>query len=288
MKSLTFILLIISTTLFAQNTNDKIKGHWGGCNKEYGYNEMIISDSLIYYRDISGLGSFPRPYKYERNQVITQYSGSENDTIHLLTINKNLITRRFNNKEIDTLYLISKKTPYENINIYCEMEMEPQQYADYLRTKFHERAIKNTHKCISYFELDVHYNADNEKIDLKKLFDDLNNDPDFKLPDDFRTVRTDNIDFEIIEKTNKYSEPILVEFKTNDKNGLSLIIIDYYGRCYDDINIDFEIKDDTNVDFNISQTNMSCDKSCKLRLYFVVDTINYTIKNIALHDKNIK
>lgn len=288
MKNLIFALLIISTTLFAQNTNDKIKGHWAGCNKEYGYNEMIISDSLIYFRDTSGFGPFPQPYKYENNQVIIQYSENNIDTIHLLTINKNLITSRFNNKEIDTLYLISKKTPYENTNIYCEMEMEPRQYADYLRTKFYERAIKNKHKCVSTFEMDLRYNTNNEIIDFNKFMKDLKNDPNFKLPDDFRTVRTDNIDFEIIEKTNKYFEPIIVEFKTNDKNGLSLIIIDYCGRCYDDINIDFEIKDDTNVDFNISQTNMSCDQSCKLRLYFVVDTINYTIKNIALHDKNIK
>lgn len=291
MKRAIFILIFIfSTSLFGQNINDKIKGHWAGCNSEIGYNEMVISDSLIYYRHskVGGLGSHPWPYKYDNNNLVILFPENMTDTIHIKTLYKNKIIRTFKNKESDTLYLISKNTPYEDPNIYCQIEMTPRQYGDYLSAEFYKREIKNMHKCVSLFDIDLHYNADNEKIDFEKLFDDLNNDPKSQLPDDFRAVHTDNIDFKIIEKTTEYHEPTLVEFKTNEKNGLSLIIIDYYGRCYDDIDVYFEIKDDYNVDCNIKQSNMSCDDSCKIRLYFILNTINYTVKNITLHDENRK
>lgn len=266
------LLFLLSNTLIGQ-INNKIKGHWGGCNEEYGYTELIITDTIMYHREImSGILSHV-PYKYEKDYAVTVYS----DTLFFEDISENKITvRHFDNES--TFYLLNKLTPFENPNVYCEKEMTPRQFNEYLELQFYERALKHKHKCISKSDIESTFNA--------KLIssNDING---FLFQDDFESVYSENIEFEYIEKNiDNYQSPILFEFKENHDNNKILLIVDYWGKCYDNFNVTFEIVDKDSVNMKIKQTDFSCDKKCKVRLYINGGTKNYDIKSINIIDEN--
>ena len=266
------ILFLSSITLFSQNINDKIKGHWGGCSKEYGYMEMVISDSLIYVFDLNFGGmSTPIPYEFKKDYSIL----NKTDTIYFNSLNTNSLTIQYNNS-IDTLKLIDKLIPFENLDVYCEMEMTPIQYREYLDNQFFERALKYKHKCISNFDIKLKLNA--------KTISSIDID-DFQTHENFEIIHLENIEFKIVEKNIKnYQKPVLVELKSNPNNNNSLIIVDYWGKCYDDFDVKFEIISDDIVNLKINQTNYSCDNICKIRLYLNVMTENYNLKDIKLFE----
>jgi hypothetical protein len=266
------IVFLSSTPLFSQNKNDKIKGHWGGCSKEYGYRELAISDSLIYIFDLNFGGlSFPVPYEIKKDYTIL----NKTDTVFFNSLSSNLLTMKYNNS-VDTLKLIDKLIPFENPDVYCELEMSPFQYQEYLDNQFFKRALKNKHKCISKQDVDLNLNA--------KIISSIDID-DFENQDSFKGVYSEKIEFEILEKNiENYQKPNIVELKKNPNNNHILIIVDYWGRCYEDFDVNFEIINDNIVNLTINQSNYSCDNICKMKLYIIAKEENYNLKNINLFD----
>lgn len=160
---LTILFFILTISFIGQNSNSEIKGQWKGCDKESGYFEMIVSDSLIYQIDsrTGGFSSIPFNYTYKNNNVSLFYPNDSLNSItfYLQVIDKNTLIRKYDGKKADTLKLLDKSTPHDNINRYCEFEMTPSQYNDYLISQFWERVIMNQHKCVAHDEFYYKLNA---------------------------------------------------------------------------------------------------------------------------------
>ena len=287
MKKTIKILLVLFYTnvIIGQINQEKINGHWGYCDKEYGYTELMISDTL-YYRisEKFGLRHTTTFNKIEKDFIIPKWSINKTDTLFFNRINNKQLTMKWNRSEKDTMNLINEISPFENMSNICEQKMSRSQYVNHIRSEYEIRKIKNIHKCTPQILYNMKEGYDAETIPYAASF---------SLTDDelsiTKAVYLESFNYQILkENVDDFENPILIEIIENKKTNKSLIIIDYWGKCYSDFRISTTIKNNELIEISTQQEENNCNNKCKLRLYVNVGLLNYSIKGINLNNIKIK
>ncbi len=271
------IFLFVLNLTYGQDIHTKIKGHWNYCDKEQGYSELFISDTLIYHISRNSGLSAPLEYNFKKNYALIKYSS---DTIFFNSITKNKVVITSLNKQRDTLSRLKEKASPVNRKIDCSLEMNPRQYSSYLETEFEVRRIKNELKCISpiyeKFKEKIHPISD-EELGMLKI--------DTSKPNVF----IDYLDYQIIKEDTKSNKTKLIEIIVNPEiENKALVVIDYWGFCYNNFRSSATIDDDNYLNLNVNQFEEPCDKECHLRLYFELHLLNYKIKGIKFNKEKLK
>lgn len=289
MKRIIFISLVLFFTFpsISQTLNEKIKGNWYHCDKEMGYVEITVYDTILsrkFMLDNLVMNS-PLIYGTQDNEIVINPRYPEiSETIKVNVLNNEMIVFSGFTYKKDTLHLIERNIPDFKRKLFCEMEMTPRQYSEYLETEYELRRIKKRHKCISPLINRIRKEfqpVDNEQ--LPKEFADF-------FADTTRISAISNfVDYKIIDKSpqsDKRTE--FVDLITNEKSNDALLIIDEYAKCYTDYNHRVNIVNDELIDVILKPIDYGCEKKCRKRLYIWVSLENYKIKGIKINGETIK
>lgn len=283
------IALIVALHCSAQSTHDEFKGHWHFCHPSQEYSEVLITDSLIDLLNFDMFGVIPIQYSFEDGFALSNRAFKDDEsqwTLHQRPYSDTLVYEPLSSNQMvifwygrnDTLTRLKEK-PTNFYDYNCSAGMSIRNFESVLLYEFEKRKIKANLHCTPSILTSIE-TKDNTIYNLEVDWEQDTITPHVSAP---------YVEYQYIDvDSTKLTSPKFVFEKWNPDSSICLVVIDYFGSCYDEYARHAKIDATGALSLVLQPRNFTqCFDRCAMRFYFELSIRNFTFEEILLNGKRI-